>query len=68
VEGAEMAVLRGGRQLIEKYKPTIFLSTHEGIVPGIHRQCCELLISWGYRLSPITGASLDEASELLCTR
>jgi FkbM family methyltransferase len=68
VEGAELAVLRGGRQLIEKHKPTIFLSTHDGIVPGIHRQCCELLIEWGYRLSPITGASLDEASELLCTR
>jgi FkbM family methyltransferase len=66
VEGAEMAVLRGGRQLIEKHKPTIFLSTHDGIVPGIHRRCCELLIEWGYRLSPITGESLDEASELFC--
>ena len=66
VEGAEMAVLRGGRQLIEQHKPTIFLSTHEGIVSGIHRHCCELLIEWGYRLAPITGESLDEASELLC--
>jgi len=66
VEGTEMAVLRGGRQLIEKHKPTIFLSTHDGIVPGIHRRCCELMIEWGYRLAPITGESLDEASELLC--
>jgi FkbM family methyltransferase len=68
VEGAEMAVLRGGQKLIEKHRPTIFLSTHNGIVPGVHRQCCELLTAWGYRLSPITGESLDNASELLCTR
>ncbi len=67
VEGAEMAVLRGGQRLIEKYRPTIFLSTHEKIVPGIHRQCCDLLLQWGYSLSPITGDSLEEASELLCT-
>ena len=67
VEGAEMAVLRGGQRLIEKYRPTIFLSTHEKIVHGIHRQCCELLLQWGYSLSPITGDSLEEASELLGT-
>ncbi len=67
VEGAEMAVLLGGRQLIERCKPTIFLSTHEKIVPGIHRRCCELLMQWGYQLQPITGNSVDEASELLCT-
>ena len=67
VEGAEMAVLRGGQRLIEKYRPTIFLSTHEKIVPGIHRQCCDLLLQWGYSLSPITGDSLEEASELLGT-
>lgn len=66
VEGAEMAVLRGGERTIKTHRPTIFLSTHEGIVPGIHRQCCELLIEWGYRLTPITGDSLEEASELLC--
>jgi hypothetical protein len=66
VEGAEMAVLRGGQQLIERCKPTIFLSTHEGIIPGIHRQCCELLIKWGYQLLPITGGSLEDASEILC--
>lgn len=68
VEGAELAVLRGGQQLIERCKPTIFLSTHDGIVPGIHRQCCELLVEWGYQLSPITGSTVEEASELLCTR
>ena len=66
VEGAELAVLRGGEQTIKIHRPTIFLSTHNGIAPGIHRHCCELLIEWGYRLSPITGESLDEASELLC--
>ncbi len=67
VEGAEMAVLRGGQKLIRTHRPTIFLSTHDKIVPGIHRQCCELLIQWGYQLQPITGTSVEEASELLCT-
>jgi FkbM family methyltransferase len=66
VEGAEMAVLRGGERTIQAHRPTIFLSTHEGVVPGIHRHCCELLIEWGYSLAPITGNSLDDASELLC--
>jgi len=68
VEGAEVAVLGGGERTIKTHRPTIFLSTHDKVVPGIHRRCCELLINWGYRLSPITGESLDDASELFCTR
>jgi FkbM family methyltransferase len=66
VEGAEMAVLQGGEKTIRTHRPTIFLSTHEGVAPGIHRGCRELLKDWGYRLSPITGDSLDQSSELLC--
>lgn len=66
VEGAEMAVLRGGEQLIREWRPTIFLSTHEGIVPGIHRACCELLAEWGYQLTPIIAGNIEGASEILC--
>ena len=66
VEGAEMAVLRGGEHLIRECRPTIFLSTHEKILPGIQAECCQLLAAWGYRLEPITGSSVADASELLC--
>jgi FkbM family methyltransferase len=66
VEGAEMAVLRGGERTIKTDRPTIFLSTHEKVVPGIHRQCCELLTEWGYQLQPIIGSSVEDSSELLC--
>lgn len=66
VEGAELAVLRGGEKLIRHYRPTIFLSTHDGLEPGIHRACCDLLETWNYRLQPIVGPTVEAASELLC--
>lgn len=66
VEGAELAVLHGGEQMIRQHRPTIFLSTHEWITPGIHRSCCELLTSWDYDLAPIHGADVATATELLC--
>jgi FkbM family methyltransferase len=66
VEGAEVAVLRGGERLIREHRPTIFLSTHEWITSGVHRACCDLLEAWGYRLQPIVGPSVAAASELLC--
>jgi FkbM family methyltransferase len=63
VEGAELDVLRGGEQTFREHQPTIFLSTHG---PDVHRACCELLDAWGYRLQPIVGSSVAEATELLC--
>lgn len=67
VEGAELDVLRGGERTIRGSRPTIFLSTHEKLVPGIHRRSCELLSAWGYSFAPITGSRVQDASELLCT-
>jgi FkbM family methyltransferase len=64
VEGAELEVLRGGEQLIRKHRPTIFLSTHG---PEVHAACCGLLEKWGYRLAPIVGCNIDDASEVHCT-
>ena len=66
VEGAELAVLRGGENSIQKFHPTIFLSTHEVIHPGIHSECCKMLRSWGYRLTPIIGPTVDQSAELIC--
>jgi FkbM family methyltransferase len=66
VEGAELSVLQGGEQMIAQCRPTIFLSTHEWIVPGVHRSCCELLLAHRYRLLPIVGDSVETSSELLC--
>jgi FkbM family methyltransferase len=63
VEGAELAVLRGGQRLIRAHRPTIFLSTHG---PEVHADCCSLLEDWGYDLTPIVGKSVDAANELLC--
>jgi hypothetical protein len=65
VEGAELAVLRGGERLIRRYQPTIFLSTHG---PAVHAACCGLLAAWGYGLSPIVGGAVATASEILCRR
>jgi FkbM family methyltransferase len=50
VEGAELSVLQGGKELLVEKQPTIFLATHG---PDIHRQCCDFLASLGYTLSLI---------------
>jgi FkbM family methyltransferase len=56
VEGAEFAVLKGAVNLLNRYHPIIFLSTHSG---GIHKKCCDLLLSLGYKLKPL-GINNDE--------
>jgi FkbM family methyltransferase len=63
VEGAEGMVLRGAVRILESARPTIFLSTHGA---QVHRDCCRLLASLGYRLEPLIGSSIDETSELIC--
>jgi len=62
VEGAEVAVLRGGSRLIKKTMPTIFLSTHGA---EVHAECCRLLTNWGYTLAPIVGDDIATTSEIL---
>ncbi len=62
VEGAEWKVLLGGMSVLVANRPTIFLATHG---KDIHRQCCELLQSLGYTLEPISGATVDQADEIL---
>jgi FkbM family methyltransferase len=62
VEGAEMRVLEGASQLLERSHPTIFMDTH-GI--EVHGQCCRFLLGLGYQLEPIDGKSLSESREIL---
>jgi FkbM family methyltransferase len=64
VEGAEAAVLAGFAATVEAARPVIFLSTH-GAEP--HARCVAWLGERGYRLAPIVGASVETATELLCT-
>lgn len=62
VEGAEVSVLHGGERLIQRARPTIFLSTHH---PSVHQECCRILKQWNYSLSPIIGGNLETTTEVL---
>lgn len=68
VEGAELSVLRGGEQTIRRHQPTIFLSTHPGMVKRVHADCCDLLARWGYELRPILGGELARSTEVLAMK
>ncbi|MEL6457006.1 MAG: FkbM family methyltransferase [Cyanobacteria bacterium J06636_27] len=62
VEGAELQVLNGAKNLLATVKPTIFLATHGD---EIQRQCRIFLESIGYRLEAINGKPLEVADELI---
>ena len=65
IEGAEYAALRGAEQLLRKASPVIFLSTHG---QDVHRACCDLLRSFGYKLHAIGPRSIDDTDELYCVK
>ncbi|QDU27670.1 2-O-methyltransferase NoeI [Anatilimnocola aggregata] len=65
VEGAEVDVLRGGRETLINCRPTIFLSTHGR---KVHAACCEFLRELNYDLRCMDGGDLAEADSVLCTR
>ncbi len=62
VEGAEAAVLKGGAEVLSRYKPTIFLATHG---KQVHWECCRFLGELGYDLTPIGGRALETCDELV---
>jgi len=57
VEGAEADVLLGGRNMLARHRPVVFLATHG---PAAHQACCEILFSNGYRIDCVPGATPDE--------
>jgi FkbM family methyltransferase len=61
VEGAELQVLAGARDMLARARPALFIDTH---CPDRHQQCCLTLAAHGYELRAIGGARLEEASEL----
>ncbi len=63
VEGAEVAVLEGAREMLHATKPIIFLSTHGA---DLHRDCLALLQALGYMFTPIIGRDVASTTEVLC--
>jgi len=64
VEGAEFSVLSGGKNMLDKYHPTIFLSTHNQTA---HQQCLNLLLSLNYKLASLNNLDIEKTSEVLAT-
>jgi len=62
IEGGEYDALTGARDTLAKYLPNIFLATHG---PEVHVQCCKLLTSLGYKLTPLDDLPLNASSEIL---
>lgn len=62
VEGGELDVLQGARQMLSQWHPTIFLATHG---PVIHFKCIKFLMALDYEFKPIGGAPIYKANELL---
>jgi FkbM family methyltransferase len=65
IEGAEYSALCGAEQLLRKSSPVIFLSTHGR---DVHRACCQLLRTLGYKLHAIGPKSIDDTDELYCVK
>ena len=48
VEGAELGAIRGGKRILEIYKPRLLIEEHEFKQPGIGAACEEILRGLGY--------------------
>ena len=62
VEGAEFEALKGARKLLEKYRPILFLDTHQR---EAHLPTIELLKDLGYQFEILDGKSLTATKELI---
>jgi hypothetical protein len=57
--------LQGAEQLLRMSSPVIFLSTHGR---DVHRACCGLLRTFGYKLHAIGPRPIDDTDELYCVK
>lgn len=62
IEGAEPDCLRGASDIIQSFRPVIFLATHGR---EVHASCCEILVQWNYRLISLDARPIDATEELL---
>lgn len=62
VEGAELRVLTGAQALLDKSRPTIFLSTHGD---EMREQCLAFLRERRYEVTPINTPELNLATEYM---
>jgi FkbM family methyltransferase len=64
IEGAEYRALQGAGRILAGRHPPIFLSTHSG---RVHRDCLELLESYGYRATALDDRPLERSRDVLAT-
>ena len=62
VEGAEYDVLRGAEKIIEKFRPTLFLDTHQRTA---HQNTIQYLEEHHYHFEILDGKPLSETKELI---
>lgn len=58
IEGAEFLALLGASECFSRHRPKLFLATHGR---NVHRECCQLLDSWGYEYRYLSRDSEDRA-------
>jgi FkbM family methyltransferase len=62
IEGSEVDCLIGASQVIQEYRPIVFLATHG---PEIHAACTEMLVKWNYRLITLDRKPVESSDELV---
>jgi FkbM family methyltransferase len=62
IEGAEVECLRGAKNTIRNFRPTIFLATHSR---ELNAACLAMLAARNYRVRAIDGRAIEDSSELL---
>lgn len=62
VEGSEMLVLKGTKNILANFHPAIFLATHGN---DIHKECLNFLQLLGYKIEDIGEQDINETDEII---